>query len=119
MVFGTELLTALLILTLLPISSSQVFALVPVLGVVLNGTSSVLYGTVPELVTPRGRSRSYALYYTVVMATGAIAPFLYGLVSDIAGLSLALTAIAAMAAAAAFLSFFLRTSTPARFPGHG
>src|SRR5262249_39328395 len=34
------------------------------LGIALNGTSSVLYGTVAELVSAERRSRAYGLYYT-------------------------------------------------------
>lgn len=113
MIFGTEVLTGLLILAVLPVSSSAIYAIVPFLGLVLNGTSSVLYGTVPELVMPEGRSRGYALYYTVVMATGALSPFLYGLLSDATGLPTTLMAIAAMAMGAALLSFLLRESKSA------
>ena len=108
MILGTEILTGALILALLPLSSAAVFFVIPLVGLVLNGTSSVLYGTVPELVAPQGRSRGYALYYTVVMATGAAAPFLAGLLSDATGLSLSLGAISATALAAGSLSLFLR-----------
>lgn len=110
MIFGTEAVTGLLILAVLPVSSPGIYLLVPCLGLALNGTSSVLYGTVAELVTPEGRSRGYALYYTVIMATGAMAPFLYGALTDATGLFTTLTAIAAMAGAAALLSFLLRES---------
>ena len=107
MIFATEGLTGLLILAVLPASSSAIYLLVPFLGLVLNGTSSVLYATVAELVTPEGRSRGYALYYTAVLGTGALAPLFCGLLSDAAGLPSALTAIGALAMAAALLSRFL------------
>lgn len=112
MIFGTEAVTGLLILAVLPVSPAGIYLLVPFLGLALNGTSSVLYGTVAELVTPEGRSHGYALYYTVIMATGAMAPFLYGALTDATGLSTTFTAIAAMAVAAALLSFLLRESKP-------
>ena len=113
MILGTEILTGALILALLPLSSAAIFFVIPLVGLVLNGTSSVLYGTVPELVAPQGRSRGYALYYTVVMATGAAAPFLAGLLSDATGLSLTLGAISATALVAGSLSLFLREPNPA------
>jgi MFS transporter, FSR family, fosmidomycin resistance protein len=53
----------------------------------LNGTSSVLYGTVPELA-PNGReARAFGFFYTVTIGADAIAPTLYGVVADTVGLS--------------------------------
>jgi MFS family permease len=55
--------------------------LVP-LGVALNGTSSVLYGTVADLVSSQRRSRAYALYYSLTIGASALAPTAWGFVSD-------------------------------------
>jgi FSR family fosmidomycin resistance protein-like MFS transporter len=73
--------------------------ILPVLGVMLNGTSSVLYGTVPELA-PGGRTeRAFAIFYTGTVGAGAISPILFGVLGDAAGahaavLATALTALA-------------------------
>ena len=48
----TEGLTTLGILALLPLPLEAALIVLPVIGVMLNGTSSVLYGSVPELVEP-------------------------------------------------------------------
>jgi MFS-type transporter involved in bile tolerance (Atg22 family) len=64
-----------------------------VLGIGLNGTSSVLYGTVADLVIPERRSRAYGLFYTLGIGSGAVAPFLYGLLSDRAGVPVTLGVI--------------------------
>ena len=59
--------------------------LLPFLGIVLKGTSSVLHGTVPELA-PRGDiGRAFALFYTGVIASGGLAPIAYGAIGDHAG----------------------------------
>ena len=50
----TEGLTTLGILALLPLPLEAALIVLPVIGVMLNGTSSVLYGSVPELVEPAG-----------------------------------------------------------------
>jgi hypothetical protein len=68
-------------------------ALLP-MGIALNGTSSVLYGTVADLVMPERRSRAYGLYYTLSVGASSLAPAAYGLVSDAAGVSVTLTIIA-------------------------
>ena len=51
-VWLTEGLTALGIVALLPLPLEAALVLLPVIGVALNGTSSVLYGSVPDLVAP-------------------------------------------------------------------
>jgi MFS transporter, FSR family, fosmidomycin resistance protein len=59
----------------------------PALGIALNGTSSVLYGTVPELA-PKGReARAFGLFYTVTIGADAVAPTVYGMASDAIGLT--------------------------------
>lgn len=98
-VIATEGGTALAIVAILfaPLSGALVIA--PLLGVMLNGTSSVLYGTVPELA-PDGRTeRAFALFYTGGIGASAIAPVLFGLLGDAAGLQIAtlVTAVTALA----------------------
>ena len=59
-VIVTEAATALFIVATLMLPLGPVLILLPLLGVVLNGTSSVLYGTVPELAArsnPAGATR--------------------------------------------------------------
>jgi predicted MFS family arabinose efflux permease len=65
----------------------------------LNGTSSVLYGTVPELVTAKQIERAFALFYTGILGSSALAPVLYGRLGDASGpvwatVAAALTALA-------------------------
>ena len=78
----TEGGTAALILAVLALPLTPAIMLLPLLGVMLNGTSSVLYGTVPELTPPDRTERAFALFYTGTIGSGAIAPVLYGLLGD-------------------------------------
>jgi MFS family permease len=89
----TEGATALGILALLPLPLTPAFFLLPLIGVALNGTSSVLYGTVPELARPERRARAFAIFYTCTIGAGAISPWLYGWVSDGIGLAATLALI--------------------------
>jgi FSR family fosmidomycin resistance protein-like MFS transporter len=81
-VLFTEIATALLIVGILILPLVPAIVLLPVLGVMLNGTSSVLYGTVPELTPPHRTERAFALFYTGTIGAGAGAPVLYGLLGD-------------------------------------
>ncbi|HEX4365640.1 MAG TPA: MFS transporter [Rhodopila sp.] len=84
-VAATEFGTAAAILAVLALPLLPSLALLPVLGVMLNGTSSVLYGTVPELVAPKRIERAFALFYTGTLGSSALAPVLFGRLGDMAG----------------------------------
>jgi FSR family fosmidomycin resistance protein-like MFS transporter len=84
---------AILGLLLLPLGPSLV--LLPLLGVMLNGTSSVPYGTVPELVAANRIERAFAFFYTGILGSSALAPVIYGRLGDAAGLVWATVAAAA------------------------
>ena len=89
----TEAATAAGILLLLALPLAGCLIVLPLVGIALNGTSSVLYGTVADLVTRDRRARSYAVFYTVGIAASALAPFVYGLVSDWTGIHATLAVI--------------------------
>lgn len=93
----TEGGTATCILAVLVLPLAPTLALLPLLGVMLNGTSSVLYGTVPELTSPDYAERAFALFYTGTIGSGAVAPVLYGVLGDAVGPGWATVATAATA----------------------
>jgi predicted MFS family arabinose efflux permease len=96
MVVGTEILTSVGILSLHWSSPSVVWFILPFVGIVLNGTSSVLYATVAEIISPTGRSRGYGLYYAITLGCGAISPMIYGPITDSMGLSFTIVSTALM-----------------------
>jgi len=107
-VLVTEAATGLGILLLLGLPVTPALFLLPVLGIALNGTSSVLYGTVAELVVPERRSRVYGVFYTIGIGSGALAPPLFGLLSDAAGVPVTLAVLAAVILATLPLAQLLR-----------
>jgi MFS family permease len=107
-VFVTEGLTAVGILALLPLPLFAGLMILPLIGVALNGTSSVLYGTVPELVAPERRQRAFSIFYTGGIGAGALAPVVYGLVSDLADVPVMMVLIAAVALITLPLTWALR-----------
>ena len=68
----------------------------PLIGAALNGTSSVLYGTVPELVAPARRQRAFSIFYTGGVGAGALSPVLYGAISDLLSVPVMMVLIAAV-----------------------
>jgi FSR family fosmidomycin resistance protein-like MFS transporter len=106
-VMMTEAATALLITATLFTPLTPTLILLPLLGIVLNGTSSVLYGTVPEL-SGGDTSRAFAIFYTSVIGSGGIAPILYGLIADHSNQTIGVLASAATAALIVPLVMMLR-----------
>jgi predicted MFS family arabinose efflux permease len=113
MVVATEALTAAGILSLYWASPAALWVLLPLVGIVLNGTSSVLYATVADIISPSGRSRGYGLYYAVTLGFGAVAPMIYGLITDLLGLSFTIIGTALMVLPTIPLSRFLSSSRKA------
>lgn len=83
----TESVTAICIAGMLVLSFSNALLLAPFLGVALNGTSSVLYGSVPELVSEKQRKQAFSIFYTMTIGAGAVSPAIYGTISDFAGIA--------------------------------
>jgi FSR family fosmidomycin resistance protein-like MFS transporter len=115
-VVTTEVGTATAILVVLAVPLGPSLALLPLLGVMLNGTSSVLYGTVPELAPAKRIERAFAVFYTGILGSSALAPVLYGRLGDAAGPVWAAVAAAFTALAVVPLMFLLspRLVTSAR-----
>ncbi len=85
-VIATEVGTAAAILAVVALPLTPALAVLPLLGLMLNGTSSVLYGTVPDLA-PHGQiERAFAVFYTYTLGGSALAtPLLYGPLGDVVG----------------------------------
>lgn len=103
----TEIMTVLLIAASLLIPLVPMLILLPLLGVVLNGTSSVLYGSVPELADG-DTGKAFAIFYTSVSGAGGIAPILYGMIADHSNQTAGILASAATAALVVPLVLMLR-----------
>jgi MFS family permease len=108
----TEGLTAACILLLIPLPLVPAFVLLPILGIMLNGTSSVLYGSVPELAGPAERRRAFAIFYTGTIGSGAVSPVIYGLFSDAIGVASMMGVVAGVVLLTLPLAWKLRSAWP-------
>jgi MFS transporter, FSR family, fosmidomycin resistance protein len=102
--------TAVLVVAALAVPLGGVLILLPLIGVMLNGTSSVLYGSVPDCCTPHSQARAFGVFYTATIGAGAVSPFLFGLVTDTAGLPQMMMLLAAFALVTLPLAWWLPTS---------
>ncbi|NWA08964.1 MFS transporter [Pseudomonas gingeri] len=95
-VWLTESATALLIILAVYLPLAGLMLMLPLLGLALNGTSSVLYGVVPEVSGPGRREQAFALFYTGTIGGGALAPVLFGRLGDASGIAVAVITLAAI-----------------------
>jgi len=113
-VWLTETVTALGIVALLPLPLEVALVVLPVVGIALNGTSSVLYGSVPDLVEPAWRRRAFSIFYTGTIGAGAVSPAIYGLLGDAVGVPTALIVVAAVVLMTLPITFVLRPALAIR-----
>ena len=109
----TEVLTTAGMLAVLALPLTPALAVLPLLGVVLNGTSSLTYGSVPRFIAPGTRERAFGIFYTGTLGCGALSPTVSGVVGDLIGLRGAVVAIALLALATVPLALMLRGATRA------
>ena len=85
MIVITEVATGCGILATLALPAAASFLLLPLIGVVVNGTSSVLYATIGDFVEQDRLARAFAFFYTLGSLCGIAAPLGYGLIGDLYG----------------------------------
>ena len=108
LVWATKGLTALLLVAALFTPALLMAPLMVLIGIGLNGTSSVLYATVAEFVPAGRRARFYGFFYTTNEIGTVAAPLAYGLVADLFSLRTTMLAMGAATAAILPASLTLR-----------
>jgi MFS family permease len=104
----TELATGVLIAAVVASPLLLTAILLIPLGVALNGTSSVLYGTVAEFVREDRQSRSFGLFYAIGSVASATAPVIFGIIGDLTGVAAALLLVALLALLTLPIAFVLQ-----------
>lgn len=90
-----EIFTALGIVAVLLLPTLPAYFLLPVLGMVLQGSSSVTYGAVGDMIEPQRQARGFAVIYSIATASMILGPMAFGVVGDTYGLTTAMLAMAA------------------------
>lgn len=104
----TEVATGVGVLLTLALPPFAAYFLLPLIGVALNGTSSVLYGTVGDLVSPDRVSRAFGLFYTLGSACGVLSPLGYGALADQIGIRATVAVVGIIVLTALPLCIMLR-----------
>jgi FSR family fosmidomycin resistance protein-like MFS transporter len=110
----TELATGIGILATLPLPGTAAFLLLPLVGVVLQGTSSVIYGTIGDMVEPDKLPRAFGMVYTVGAVSGIIGPLVYGFLGDAIGVEKTIAIAGGVVLLTLPLAMVLRAAISAR-----
>ncbi len=105
-------LTALGLIAVIVAPAWLAFVLLLPLGVVAQGSTSITYGLIPDLIHPERMARGYALMYSFTSFSAALGPWMFGQIGDHYGIDTAMLAMAVVALLAvpplAFLPAFER-----------
>lgn len=86
--------TAAGIIVLLLSPATAAFFVLPVVGMFLQGSTSITYGTIADLIRSDRRSRGFAMIYSVSSLSAIAGPVIFGFISDHSGLPTAMLAMA-------------------------
>jgi MFS transporter, FSR family, fosmidomycin resistance protein len=107
-IVATKAITAALIIAVPLLPPAAILAILPGLGTMVNGTSSAIYGSVPEFRALEQRSRAFGIFYTTTIGSAAGAPVAFGALYDAIGLSPMMVGIAGTALLTLMLAIVLR-----------
>jgi len=114
MVIITEIATGCGVLAILALPTLGAFLVLPLIGVVLNGTSSVLYGTIGDFVEKDRLPRAFGAFYTIGSICGIASPLGYGFLGDLYGVATSIALMGALVFLAAPIALLLRPAQGAR-----
>ena len=93
--FLVEVFTAAGIVGVILLPPVAAFCLLPLVGIVLQGSSTITYGSVSLFVEEARQSRGFALIYSMANGAAVVGPVGFGIISDFYSVG---TAVAIMAA---------------------
>ena len=102
--------TGILLLTVLPVVPTLM--LLPFIGLAVQGSSTVTYGSVSDFIHRDRQSRGYALIYTLSSLSAVVGPLVFGGLADVFGLDLSLILLALLTSLTFFTSRVLQKAVP-------
>src|SRR5262249_44973500 len=80
-----QTLTAVGIVVVLLLPVQLTLVMLPFVGLVLNGVTTVIYGSVPNYAAPERRTHLLSVFYTISIGAAAVSPPAAGFLSDLIG----------------------------------
>ena len=81
-----QTLTAVGIAVVLLLPLQLTLVMLPFVGLVLNGVTTVIYGSVPNYAAPERRTHLLSVFYTISIGAAAVSPPVAGFLGDLIGI---------------------------------
>ena len=94
------------VVLLLPLQLTLV--MLPFLGLVLNGVTTVIYGSVPNYAAPERRTHLLSVFYTISIGAAAGSPPVAGFLSDLIGIPSTIIVVSTLTLATIPFAFLLK-----------
>ena len=107
-----QTLTIAGLVILLPLPVLPTLVLLPLVGVAVQGSSTVTYGAISDFVHRDRQSRGYALIYGLSGISTVFGPALFGLLADIYGIDVSLLILAIVTGLTLFSGRVLQQTVP-------
>jgi MFS family permease len=103
-----EVLTAIGIMLVFYAPGNISFFLLPLVGVFLQGSSSITYGTVSNLVHTQQQSRGFSIIYSIANSASFVGPAIFGLIIDFLGFKVMMIIMATLVLVTLPLCYLLK-----------
>ena len=110
----TETCNGVGILLMLVLPDVAAYLVLPLLGIALNGTSSVLYATVGDVIDKDRLPRAFGLFYTINSVCGLIVPLAFGFLGDALGVATSIAVCGLLAFTTLPLCYMLKRALPSK-----
>ncbi|HUV23310.1 MAG TPA: MFS transporter [Gammaproteobacteria bacterium] len=103
-------ISGLLILVSLPVV--PILILLPLIGVAIQGSTTVTYGALADFIHRDRQSRGYAIIYTLSSLSAVVGPVVFGGLADLYGVEVSLLMLAVLTSLTLFSGKVLMKSVP-------
>jgi FSR family fosmidomycin resistance protein-like MFS transporter len=103
-------ISGLILLVLLPVL--PILILLPLIGIAIQGSTTVTYGALADFIHRDRQSRGYAIIYTLSSLSAVVGPVVFGRLADLYGVDLSLLMLAVLTSLTLFSGKVLMKSVP-------
>jgi MFS transporter, FSR family, fosmidomycin resistance protein len=103
-----QTLTAVGIAVVLLLPLHLTLVMLPFVGLVLNGVTTVIYGSVPNYAAPERRTHLLSVFYTISIGAAAVSPPVAGFLSDLIGIPGTMIVVSTLTLATIPFAFLLK-----------
>ena len=103
-------ISGLILLVLLPMM--PILILLPLIGVAVQGSTTVTYGALADFIHRDRQSRGYAIIYTLSSLSAVVGPVFFGGLADLYGIDLSLLILAVLTSMTLLSAKVLQQSVP-------